>query len=316
MNSRQKIEAAFSNAGTTEFPVVVPYERILIRDHYQEFSLPWHFAQSSDIDEVFQYRCETIEKLDQDWFQLWAIPAKAERTAFKLEVYGHDVFRIDLKTGVRIKLHEPVAGGSQALNAELPAPQKRTDIDSAIPVSEQFDAADILSDGQGELAMRLVARYAASKIPVFFLSSPLWSCFNLWGFENTLLLAGSRPDLLEYACRRKLVLAKRLVAQAAALCAGCIWIEECFTECLSPRQYRDLNLQVLQDLTKYISSFNLKSVYYYCGDPHDRFDLLLQSGADALAFEESKKNFNIAIEYVVANTTPHSAALCKKAAVC
>ena len=37
------------------------------------------------------------------------------------------------------------------------------------------------------------------------------------------------------------------------------------------------------------------SIYYYCGNPNDRLDLLLDSGADALSLEEGKKGFVIDI---------------------
>jgi len=42
----------------------------------------------------------------------------------------------------------------------------------------------------------------------------------------------------------------------------------------------------------------MRSVYYYCGDPNDRFDEILATGADALHFEEGKKGFTIDINDV------------------
>ncbi len=35
----------------------------------------------------------------------------------------------------------------------------------------------------------------------------------------------------------------------------------------------------------------MSSVYYYCGNPAGKWDLLLAAGADALSLEESKKGF-------------------------
>jgi len=43
----------------------------------------------------------------------------------------------------------------------------------------------------------------------------------------------------------------------------------------------------------------MKSIYYYCGDPWGRFDAILDVGADAFHFEESKKGFRIDIEDIV-----------------
>jgi uroporphyrinogen-III decarboxylase len=43
----------------------------------------------------------------------------------------------------------------------------------------------------------------------------------------------------------------------------------------------------------------MAAVYYYCGDPSDRWDRILALDADALALEEGKKGFSIDIEDVV-----------------
>ena len=37
----------------------------------------------------------------------------------------------------------------------------------------------------------------------------------------------------------------------------------------------------------------LKSIYYYTGDPCNHLSYILDSGSDAYAFEESKKNFTV-----------------------
>jgi len=40
----------------------------------------------------------------------------------------------------------------------------------------------------------------------------------------------------------------------------------------------------------------MKSVYYYTGNISDRLDMILSAGADAVSFEESKKNFMIDVK--------------------
>lgn len=42
----------------------------------------------------------------------------------------------------------------------------------------------------------------------------------------------------------------------------------------------------------------MKSIYYFCGNPEGKWDLLLEAGGDAIALEESKKNFVADIEKV------------------
>ena len=61
-----------------------------------------------------------------------------------------------------------------------------------------------------------------------------------------------------------------------------------------------LNVPLMKDYVEAIRASGLKSIYYYCGNPMDRLEPLLAVGADAVHFEESKKNFVIDIDDVVA----------------
>ncbi|MGC8805696.1 MAG: uroporphyrinogen decarboxylase family protein, partial [Candidatus Ratteibacteria bacterium] len=81
--------------------------------------------------------------------------------------------------------------------------------------------------------------------------------------------------------------------------AELIWIEECMTDMISPSAFERFNLPYLKKLIDAIRVAGGKSIYYYCGNPWDRMDKILQAGADAIAFEEGKKNFQIDIEKVV-----------------
>jgi len=90
------------------------------------------------------------------------------------------------------------------------------------------------------------------------------------------------------------------IRRAAALGAEALWIEECMTDMLSPRLFADLSLPWLREIVRQIHKAGMKSILYYCGNPMDRLDLLLQTGADALALEESKKGFHIDIAELAA----------------
>ena len=81
---------------------------------------------------------------------------------------------------------------------------------------------------------------------------------------------------------------------------GChfVWIEECFTDQISPDAFGRLNAPLVRELVGEIRAAGLKSVYYYCGDPSTRLDQLLEVGADALHLEEGKKGFRIEIDEI------------------
>ncbi|MFH1573698.1 MAG: uroporphyrinogen decarboxylase family protein, partial [Acidobacteriota bacterium] len=139
--------------------------------------------------------------------------------------------------------------------------------------------------------------------------SPLWRCYQLWGFEGMMTRVATRPDLVKYACERYLALSVSAARQAAALGTAGIWIEECMTDMVSPRDFETLNIAFLIPLVAEIRALGMKSIYYFCGNPSGKWDLLLSAGADALALEESKKGFEIDIADAVARVQGRCALL-------
>jgi uroporphyrinogen-III decarboxylase len=127
----------------------------------------------------------------------------------------------------------------------------------------------------------------------------LWSCYSLWGFEGMMTMIADHPDLVQHACDRFLEYKLSSIQRAAALGADCIWIEDSLTDLISPRAYERLNLPYLQKMVAEVHLHGMRSIYYFCGNPAGKLDLLLESGAEALALEESKKGFVIDIAEIV-----------------
>jgi uroporphyrinogen-III decarboxylase len=67
------------------------------------------------------------------------------------------------------------------------------------------------------------------------------------------------------------------------------------TDQISPGLFARVNLPTLQQVVAEIRAAGMRSVYYYCGNPNDRFEEILGTGADAIHFEEGKKGFTIDI---------------------
>jgi uroporphyrinogen-III decarboxylase len=108
-----------------------------------------------------------------------------------------------------------------------------------------------------------------------------------------------RPDLVLYAARR--ILRHRIahIHALAAMGMEAVWIEECCTDQISPKNFAAVNVPVLRECVDEIRRCGMKSIYYFCGNSMDRLDLLLSVGADGLHFEESKKGFVIELEQLV-----------------
>lgn len=314
MTGREKIEAAFSVGGTTQVPAVICYEGIFVRDHWEQLtSVPWWYRESPVLEHQLAWRREAIEKTGQDWFNLPGFYSRQERQALVVEVRGGDVFRVDGNAGSEELLVRPEvggwspAGGLHSVSPECLATTAEA-IDALVPMPPETDVP-FLEEGRGDLAAALLAEYGSSHYPICHVSSPLWACYGLWGFEGMMGMIATRPDLVEHAGRRFLQASQGAVRQAALLGASGIWIEECLTDLVSPASYAALVLPLLNPLVEEIRRQGLKSIYYYCGDPAGRWDLLLAVGADVLALEESKKGFVIDVDEVVTRARGRCAVL-------
>jgi hypothetical protein len=305
MTGREKIEAALSEGGTTDFPAVICYEGIYVRDHWAQLTeYPWWFAAEPDIERQLLWRRQAIERTGQDWFELPTCRTREEREALAVETRSDGAALVDRLTGRVQPLQRPRVGGwapeggCHSVRAER-LPETPEDVDAAIPSPAPFDAKAFAEEGRGDLARALLAEFGEELFPLRSVGSPLWECYGLWGFEGMMLLVATRPDLVRRACERLLARALRAVQFSKALGAAGIWLEECMTDMVSPAAFEALCLPFVQQLVAAIREAGMKSIYYFCGDPHCKWDLLFAAGADALSLEESKKGFAIDIEDVV-----------------
>ena len=314
MTGRQKIETALSEDGSPETPAVICYEDIYIRDRWWELTpCPWWYRIEPDLSRQVQWRRDVFGNIGQDWFRLPSTYSREERNRVCIEARPEGVFQVDRDTGREDRVPEPrgsgwsPSGGSESYRPAHPA-ETTDEIDARIPDPPGSDPADLMRDGRGDLAEEALNAFG-EQYPIGHVPSPLWRCYQLWGFEGMMTRVATRPDLVKYACERYLALSVYAARQAAALGTAGIWIEECMTDMVSPRDFETLNIAFLIPLVAEIRALGMKSIYYFCGNPLGKWDLLLSAGADALALEESKKGFEIDIEDAVARVQGRCALL-------
>jgi hypothetical protein len=302
MTGREKIHAAFSKDGTREIPAVICYEGIYIRDHYKELaSCPWWYAQETDIEKQLLWHGEVAENIGQDWFALPWCDTREARENFSVQVRPDGVYKIHRITNDERRLYEPQVGGGfwlpepQVINTPEDIDKLFSD-DGFAPFSAD-DAEKIKQSGARDLSDRLINGVCKDKSPLAHVASPVWMCTSLWGnYEEFFVRVAENPELVKYACGKYFQTCRNRVLQAAALGAEIIWIEDCYMDLISPAAYKKFSAPYITELTETIRGAGMKSVYYYTGNISDRLDMILSIGADAVSFEESKKNFKIDIE--------------------
>ena len=302
MNGREKMLAAFSLEGTPEFPAVICYEDIFIRDHWAQLTdRPWWVRATPDIETQSAWRREVEEAIGQDWFLLPEGASHEERARVSIETRGDQVYRFDRRTGVRQRLAPPQISGwiGREIASVHPAqlPQTPEEVDAWIIDPHTGDYG--LADGRGDLAQHILADWGAARFPLGYIAGPLWTCYYMWGFEGMMLYLVDKPDLVHYAVQRFAEYSIGQIRTAARLGAAGAWMKDCMTDMISPQHYRTFNLPCLRQITDEIRAAGMHSIHYFCGNPASKWDLLLDTGADALALEESKKGFVIDIADVV-----------------
>ena len=302
MNGREKMMAAFSPAGTPEIPAVICYEDIFIRDHWTQLShRPWWVRATPDIETQSAWRREVEEAIGQDWFLLPEGASYEERAHVTIVARGNQVYCFNRHTGMTERLTPPQMSGwtGRDVASVHPAqiPQTPEEVEAWIidPHTRDYGVAD----GRADLAQDILADWGAARFPLGYIAGPLWTCYYMWGFEGMMLHLIDKPALVHYAVQRFSEYSIHQVRAAAHLGAAGVWIEDCMTDMISPQHYRTFNLHYLRQITDEIRAVGMHSIHYFCGDPSGKWELLLDTGADALALEESKKGFVIDIEDVV-----------------
>ena len=304
MTGRDKIELAFSPNGAPDIPAVICYEGIYYRDRWDDVtSCPWWYAHSNDLDEQLAWRADAIERLNQDWFVVPMCASRDDRAAVTVSERPDGVYRTDARTGESEKIERPPLGGhslASRMGSVRPEALAATteEIDELLPLPADAPE-DITESGRDDLAKMLLGGAARDLYPVYYIGSPFWALSSLWGFEGMMIMTATRRDLVRYATERALARAVHAVRQAALLGARAVWIEECLTDMISPSDFRDLNLPLLRAMVDAAHAARMKAIYYYCGNPADRWEHLFATGADALSLEEGKKGWTVDIDEVV-----------------
>jgi hypothetical protein len=305
MTGRNNIEAAFAPEGTADFGTVICYEEIYVRDHWDQLTAhPWWYQYAPDIERQMQWRRDVITRTGQDWYHLPAFFPCARRRHLHIRDFGESIQLVDERSGQSKEVRRPsisgwtAQGSSESVHPERLA-RTKDEIDALIALPPEGHARRARRDGRNDLARAMIEEFGRDLYPTRSISSPLWVCYHLWGFEGMMTMIADRPDLVRYACVRNLESCLVAIEEAADAGTAGIWIEECLTDMINPQAFAVLVVPFVRPLVEAIHSAGMHSIYYFCGNPAGKWNQLLDVGADALALEESKKGFVIDIEDTV-----------------
>ena len=128
-----------------------------------------------------------------------------------------------------------------------------------------------------------------------------WFPRTLMGFTKLMLAFYDNPDNLKYYIARVMKQREPILHGFVRCGYDGIYAEEIFSgvDIISPELFDEFVFPFNKEYFRITRTLGLLTAYYVCGNPMPLISRILQFECDAVAFEESKKNFSIEIEDVV-----------------
>ncbi|MBS7609287.1 hypothetical protein KEJ19_01785 [Candidatus Bathyarchaeota archaeon] len=135
MNGKERLLKALEDGLSKDFPIVIPYLDIFLRDHWGEVTdKPWWVATSWEIPTLLGVQASLMEKLGIDWVECKLCPSKHWRDSHKIEFEGEQVFLKDTLSGLREVIRRPKIGGEKAAWVDKMLVKSKEDVEDSIQI--------------------------------------------------------------------------------------------------------------------------------------------------------------------------------------
>jgi uroporphyrinogen-III decarboxylase len=298
MTGKEKMLASMTGGLTRDFPVVIPYIGIFLRDHWDEITdEPWWSIQIDDIESRIKIHEDLQDKVDLDWVSCGLCHSRRWRRTHKVEVLDDRVFLLNTINGSRKEVFRPQIGGAHIEVKKFEQPLKSNeDIDKYIKVEK---ANDLLKIGKLDYAKAVVERFGPDKFVFASIGTPNEHLSDYFGIVGMVLNIHKNPQLVDYFTNRVLERNLEIVKSYARIGVDGIFVEECLPlDMISPTNVRRFALPSTKILLSEIRRLGMKSVIYCCGNMRLYLDGIIEAEPDAISLEESKKGFDLDIEWI------------------
>ncbi|MEM3692788.1 MAG: uroporphyrinogen decarboxylase family protein [Candidatus Bathyarchaeia archaeon] len=298
MNGKERLLKAMEDGLSKDFPVVIPYLEIFLRDHWEEVTdKPWWVMASWEIPTIGEVQASLMEKLGIDWVECRLCPSRRWRASHTIEFEGDQVFLKDSTTGFKEAIKRPRIGGEKATWVDKVLVKSKEDVDNSIQIRGH---EELIEEGSLDYAMSLIEKFGSEKFLIAPISAPLWAAYHYMGIKGTLLNLLKNPSLVEYLVERLTLNALEILRAYAQVGIDGVWIEDCLCSAdeISLSHFERFALPYVKRLISEIRHLGMKSIYYFCGDVKDRLERIVEAAPDAISLEESKKGFQIDILWV------------------
>jgi len=286
-----------NGAEVTEFPIVIPYLGIFLRDHWEELTkVPWWAVRAGDIETNLQVAKDMQEKLAIDWVPAGISHSREWREKHEIKVRGKQPLIVDKETGQERKIFKEPPGG-----ALTPVTTSRIhSIEDIDRMEHIYPAEDKIKDGSLDYAVAVIREFGDEYFIFSSISAPFWGLQGYFGFYEMMTNLIERPEWVERLIEKITAASLETLKAYAQIGIDGVWVEDCYSsaDLISLEHFRRFAAPYVKRQIELINEFGMKSIYYFCGDVSDRLEDLVKMNPTCISLEESKKNFAIEIDEV------------------
>jgi len=127
-------------------------------------------------------------------------------------------------------------------------------------------------------------------------TTPFVSAIGAFSYEGAMVAIHDKPEVFRYFIER--ATEDRLQRIRSATHVDGFWFDEYYTDVISPEHYEEYVFKPNSKLASAVRESGILSMYYFCGDIMPKLDMAVELDVDAIAFEESKKWFELDVAEV------------------
>lgn len=313
MNGKERMFAALNRQPSEVVPVAPCFPNIFLRQpEWQAYVDAYRVRLGSDTEYritpaednqiIFESKAKSLDAWQEmpDWIGVTRSPRREVQEHSLIRAHDGDLFLFDEPKQTELNLSNLVRGDSNELMAErtddLAAMRdlSHEEIDQRIPIVSK---KDLLESGAFEVPKRMMARFKDDYFMHAVISTPYTSAKYVSGLIKTMYLLREEKTALHYIVDRCLESAVELTKAWAELGVYGIYYQETLSaaDFIAPSDYDEFVYPSTKELARQCQSLGMKAMLYIAGNSVPRLPQLLDMGLDALAVEESRKNFVVNI---------------------
>jgi uroporphyrinogen decarboxylase-like protein len=316
MNGKERVFAALRRQPSDVVPVTPCFPNIFLRQpEWAAYTKAYRARIGKDAEYrvrpeednqiILESKLKSLEAWQEmpDWIGVTRSPTREIQERSVIRERDGDLFLFDTDKQTELNLSNLVRGDSNELMQErtddLSAMRELShdEIDERVPI---ISCNDLLRSGAFLVPKMMMDRFRNDYFMHAVISTPYTSAKYVTGLVKMMYMLREEKAELHYIVDRCYQAALELTKAWAALGVYGIYFQETLSaaDFIAPQDYDEFVYPTTKELVKECKALGMHAMLYMAGNSVPRVPQLAEMGLDALAVEESRKNFKVNIAQV------------------